>query len=111
MGWDRGFGGGDEEAAGHAEMDQELGGVLVVGQVDDYGFAYAVDAVDAGVGEGFGDGLGWGFEGLGLVAGPDGADGLAVDALVDAVGYGFDFGEFGHAYAVYGQRLNTDLRR
>ncbi len=55
--------------------------------------------------------LGWGFEGLGLVAGPDGADGLAVDALVDAVGYGFDFGEFGHAFAVYGQRLNTDLHR
>ena len=52
-----------------------------------------MDAVDAGVGEGFGDGLGWGFEGLGLVAGPDGEDGLAVDALVDAVGYGFDFGE------------------
>ena len=28
----------------------------------------------------------WGF-----VASPDGADSLAVDSLVDAVGYGFDF--------------------
>jgi hypothetical protein len=31
-------------------------------------------------------------------------DGLAVDALVDAVGDGFDFGEFGHGlFAVYGR--------
>ena len=107
--WDGGVGGGDEEAACHAKMDQELGGLFVVGEVDDDGLAYAVNAVDAGVGEGFGDGLGWGFEGLGLVAGPDGADGLAVDALVDAVGYGFDFGEFGHAFAVYGRRALTPI--
>ena len=46
-----------------------------------------------------------------LVAGPDGADGLAVDSFVDAVGYGFDFGEFGHAFAVYGERLNAELHR
>ena len=47
--------------------------------------------------------VGRGLEGLGLVAGPDGADGLAVDAGVDAVGYGFDFGEFGHGLLqVYG---------
>ena len=43
-----------------------------------------------------GDGFGRGFEGVGLVAGPDGEDGLALDALVDAVGYSFDFREFGH---------------
>ena len=54
-----------------------------------------MDAVDAGVGEGFGDEGGRGLEGLGLVAGPDGEDGLAVDAVMNAVGYGFDFGEFG----------------
>ena len=111
VGWDGGVGRGDEQAAGHAQVDQELGGFFVMGEVDDDGFAYAVDAVDAAVGEGFGDGFGRGLEGLGLVAGPDAADGLAVDALVNAVGYSFDFGEFGHAFAVYGERLNTDLRR
>jgi hypothetical protein len=84
---------------------------LVVGEVDDYGLAYAVDSVDAAVGEGFGYGFGWGLEGLRFVAGPDGADGFAVDTLVDAVGYGFDFGEFGHSFAVYGERLNTDPHR
>ena len=109
VGWDGSIRGGDEEATGHAQVDQELGGLLIVRQVDDYGLAYAVNAVNAGVGEGFGDGLGWRLEGLGLVAGPDREDGLAGDALMDAIGYGFDFGEFGHAFAVYGVRLNNLL--
>ncbi len=45
----RGVGGGDEEAAGHAQVDEELRGFAVSGQVDGDGFADAVDAVDAGV--------------------------------------------------------------
>ncbi|MCU1248712.1 MAG: hypothetical protein JWQ49_1741 [Edaphobacter sp.] len=61
-----------------------------------------MDALDAAAGEGFDDLVGWGLEGLGLVAGPDRADGLAVNAGVDAVGYGFDFGEFGHALSSIG---------
>ena len=88
--------GGDEEASGHAEMDEELSGLFASGEIDDDGLAYAMDAVDTAAGEDLDDLVGGGFEGLGLVAGPDRADGLAVDALVDAVGYRFDFGEFGH---------------
>ena len=76
-----------------------------LGEIDDDGLADAVDAVDAAAGESFDDLVGRGLEGLGLVAGPDGADRLAVDALVDAVGYGFDFGEFGHAFPSIGARL------
>ena len=76
MGRDWCIGGGDEQAACHAEVDQELGGFLLASQIDDDGFAYAMDAVDAAAGEGFDDLVGRGFEGLGLVAGPDGADGL-----------------------------------
>jgi hypothetical protein len=66
-------------------------------EVGDDCLADATDGVDAGAGEGFGDfGFG-GFEGLGLAAGPDAEDALAGDAGVDAVGDGFDFGEFWHA--------------
>ena len=55
-----------------------------------------MDTFDAAAGEGFDDLIWRGFEGLRLVAGPDGTDGLAVDAGVNAVGYGFDFGKFRH---------------
>lgn len=61
-----------------------------------------MDALDAAAGEGFDDLVGWGFEGLGLIAGLYADDCLAVDAGVDAVGYGFDFGEFGHAISSIG---------
>jgi hypothetical protein len=61
-----------------------------------------MDSLDAGAGEGFDDLGGRGFEGLGLVAGLYTDNGLAVDAGVDAVGYGFDFGEFGHAFSSIG---------
>ena len=108
VGRDGRVGGGDEETAGHAEVDEELGGFFLSGEVDNDGLAYAVDAVNPAAGEDFRDLVGWRFEGLRFVAGPDGADGLAVDSFVDAVGYGLDFGEFGHAFAVYGERLNTD---
>ena len=70
-------------------------------QIDDDGFAYSVDAVDAAVGQGFDDLIGWGFEGLRLVAGPDGSDGLAVGAVVDSVSDGLYFGELRHDFLQY----------
>ena len=93
---DRRIGCGDEETAGHAEVDEELRGLLLTHQVDDYGLADTVDAPDATTREGFDDFVGRGFEGLGFIARPDGADGLTVHASVDAVGYCFDFGELWH---------------
>jgi len=92
---------GNEKAAGHAEMDEELGGLFCVifrpGQVSDDGLTDAVNAVDAAVGEHIDDFVGWGLEGLRFVAGPDRADGLAMNAGMDTVRYSFDFGEFGHS--------------
>lgn len=88
---------GDEQAAGHAEVDEELGG-WAGGMAEgcDDGLADAADAVDAGMGEDVDDfGFG-GLEGLRLAAGPDVLDALAVDAGVDAVGDGFDFGQLRH---------------
>jgi hypothetical protein len=61
-----------------------------------------MDALDAAAGEGFDDLVGRGLEGLGLVAGLYPDNGLAVDAGVNAVGYGFDFGEFGHVFSSIG---------
>jgi len=61
-----------------------------------------VDTFDAAAGEGFDDLVGWGLEGLRLVAGLYADNCLAVDAGVDAVGYGFDFGEFGHVFSSIG---------
>jgi len=63
-----------------------------------------MDTVDSAACEGFDDLVGRGFEGLGLVAGLYTDNRLAVDAGVDAVGYGFDFGEFGHAFLSIGGR-------
>ena len=100
---------GDEQAAGHAQVDQELRRLFLRLTVDDDGLADAVDAVDAAAGERFGDLVGRRFEGLRLVAGPDGADGLAVDAGMDAVGYGFDFGKLGHAFCQYRRRIYLAL--
>ena len=100
------FGRGDEEASGHAEVDEELGGWAGgMVQREHDGFADAADSVDAGVGEGFGD-FGFGrLEGLGLAAGPDVLDALVADAGVDAVGYGFDFGELRHRLEAYPLRF------
>lgn len=92
----RGVGRRDQQAAGHAEVDEELRGFFIAGEVDDDSFADAVDSIDPASGERFNNRLRRGLEGLGLVAGPHGADGLALDARVNAVGYGLDFGEFGH---------------
>ena len=97
MRWKRDVRRGDEQAAGHTEVHEELGG-RCVGAVerDNDGLADAPDAVDAGAGEDFGNfGFG-GLEGLRLAAGPDVLDALAIDAGVDAVGHGFDFGELRH---------------
>jgi hypothetical protein len=61
-----------------------------------------MDAFDAAAGEGFDDLVGRRLERLGLVAGLYTDNCLAVDAGVDAVGYGFDFGEFGHVFSSIG---------
>jgi len=44
-----------------------------------------------------------GFEGLGLIAGPDGADGLTMRTVVDSVGYGLYFRKLGHDFCSIGQ--------
>ena len=100
--WRQGsLGRGDKQAAGHAEVDEKLSGRAVAIKVDHDGLANAVNAEDAGLGEGVDQERGRRFEGLGLVAGPDGAHNLAVYAVVDAVRDGFDFGKFRHGqYAV-----------
>ncbi len=92
----------DEQAAGHAEVDEELGRGRVGSAVDgalergNDGLADAPDFGDRASGEDFDD-LGFGaLEGLWFAAGPHGNDALPADALVDAVGDGFDFGEFRH---------------
>ena len=99
---------GDEEATSHAEMDEELGGLFCVifgsGQVSDDGLTDAMNAVDTAAREHFDDLVGRRLEGLGLVAGLYADNCLAVNAGVDAVGYGFDFGEFGHAFcSIWGE--------
>ncbi len=95
---DGGLGCGDQQASGHAEVYEELRGRLFAREIDDDGLANAVDAVDAAASKGLDDFVRRRFERLRLVAGPDRADGLAVNAFVDAVGDRFDFGEFGHAF-------------
>jgi DNA-binding beta-propeller fold protein YncE len=96
----------DEQASGHSQVDQKLygNGFLLHGAVKRHydGFAYAPDAFDCRAGQCVGD---FGFrrlEGLWLAAGPDAQDSLAVDARVDAVGDGFDFGKFGHKELRFG---------
>ena len=86
----------DEQAAGHAEVDKELGGLVFTAHRHDDGLADAADALDRGAGERLGD-LGLGrLEGLGLAAGPDTRDALPGDAGVDTIGYGFNFRKFWH---------------
>jgi len=101
---DRSIWSGDEQAASHSEVDEELRALLFAAQIDDDGLANAVNALDAAACEDLDDLIGSGLEGLRLVTGPHRADGLAVDAGVDAVGYRFDFGELGHGFLkVYGR--------
>ena len=101
VGWQRNLRLGDEQAAGHSEVDEKFNRALLLlraavcdGHHD--GLAYAADAVDSGAGQRVGD-LGLGrLEGLRLAAGPDAGDALAVNARLDAVGDGFDFRKFRH---------------
>ena len=90
---------GVEQAAGHAEVDEELvgGGLAAEGfEVEDDVFADAMDAGDAEPGESSGHGFGVGLEGLAGSAEGGGEDALAMGSVMDALGYGFDFWEFGH---------------
>ena len=103
--WD--VGGGDEQAAGHAEVDQALRVRRArfarrwslrgrFGQVNHDVLADAVDAGDAQAGERGGHLMRRGFERFFIGGEPGGDDAVAADAAVDAVGYGFYFGELGH---------------
>src|ERR1700691_3224890 len=98
--WD--LGGRDQQTAGHAEMDEKLGSLLVAEEIDDDRLPDAVDALDAASGEDLLDLSRGRLEGLGLVAGPDGRDLLAVDAGVDAIGDGLYLGEFRHVPSLPG---------
>ncbi len=65
-------------------------------QIEDDVLAHASDGGDAALCEGRGD-FGWGrLQGLFFIAEPNGFDDVSGDALGEAAGYGFDFGEFGH---------------
>lgn len=66
-------------------------------QIEDYVFANAADAEDAGVFEGGGDFRRGRLKGFGLFAEPDGLDHIARNALGQAARDGFNFWEFGHA--------------
>ena len=93
---EREFGRGDEQAAGHAEVDEEFGRGFVPLNRHHDGLADAADGFDAGAGEGGGDLVLGRLEGLRLAAGPDGGDARAVDAGVNACGDGLDLGKLGH---------------
>jgi hypothetical protein len=80
-------------------MDEELvGGRLVAWtfEVEDDVLADAMDAGDAKSSEDGGKDFWIGLEGLAGTAEDSGEDALAVGAVMDALGDGFDFGEFGH---------------
>lgn len=80
-------------------MDDELAGRGLAGfafEIENNVLADAMDAGDAKAGERGGHGVGVGFEGLAGAAEFCGENALAVGAVMDAVGDGFDFGEFGH---------------
>ena len=93
--------GGDEEAAGHAEVDDPLGLGWAGGSggegADDV-FADAADGEDDEVFEAGCLGGGGSGEGFGVGAEPGFADAVPLEALVDAAGDGFDFGQFGHCW-------------
>ncbi len=116
-------GGGDEQAAGHPEMDQQLGlrvrrsgfairrGRAVARasslEVDDDVLADAVDASNAQAGERLRHFCRRGPEGLLISTEPGGDDSVAAEAAVHAVGDGFHFGEFGHCLSVEDRGLLT----
>jgi len=100
------IGGGDEKAAGHAQVDDPLGvdfgrnGTRIFlqrrAQLADDVLAGAVDGDDEAAGERGGLDGGRRLEGLGMRGEPGVNDAVAVDAPVDAAGNGFHLGQFGH---------------
>ncbi len=87
----------DEQASGHAEVDEELRGRLPgAREVEDDRLAHAAHAVDRRAGERLRDLFLRGLEGLGLAAGPDAHDALPANARIHAIGDGFDLGKLGH---------------
>src|SRR3954465_6345664 len=88
-----GIGSRDQHLPGHTEMHYPLAGWRKV--YYDV-FANALHLVDARTLEYLRDLLRRGFQRLGLGADPHGFDHVAGNALIEAAGDGFDFGEFGH---------------
>jgi hypothetical protein len=113
--WARHVGIGDHQPAGHPEMHDPLDGftfwiALGLGsEVEDDVLAHTIDALDGAAGEGLGHGGGWRLHRLALAREPDLFDAVACDALVDAVGDGFDLGEFGHGLEFFPARLSSPV--
>jgi hypothetical protein len=106
---------GDHQAAGHAQMHDPLDGFtfwIALGlrsEIENDVLAHTIDALDGAAGEGFGHSSGWRLHRLALAREPDLFDAVACDALVDAVGDGFDLGEFGHGLEFFPARLSSPV--
>lgn len=90
---------GIKQAASHSEVNEKLAGggfAAWAFEVKDDVLANAMNPGDAEASESGGDDVGCGLEGLAGTAARNRENTLAVGAVVDALGDGFDFGEFGH---------------
>ena len=98
----RHFGVGDDEAPGHPEVHDPLHRVtLRIGrEVKDDVLAHAMDTFDGAARQRLRHRGGRRLHRLALARKPDIVNAIAGDPLVDAVGYGLDFGEFGHCSIV-----------
>ena len=106
VGSDRTFRGGDEQAAGHAEMDDPLGirfaasspprAAACNAQFADNVLAGAMDGEDGAAFKASGLACGRGFEGLAVAAEPGFDDPVAAHARVDSAGNGFYLRQLGH---------------
>ena len=81
---------GDQQTAGHAQMDDPL--QRSVCQIEDNVLADTVDALDAAALELGGHELLGGLKGFRLAAEPGAFDAVSADAFIDSAGDGFDFG-------------------
>ena len=106
-----GVGCGDEEAASHAEVHDPLRfrrGLLataprfLAAQFADDMFPGAMDGEEVAAFQALRLTGGGGFEESAMAGKPDIGDAMAAHTLVDAAGYGFDFGQFGHFFIVGG---------
>lgn len=99
---------GDEEASGHAEVDDPLRG-LVAREVEDDVLSDSSDFLDASAFECFDDQFGWRLQWFRFVAQPHGIDRVARNTTIDTVGDGFDFREFGHRSKFLNLKVSQNL--